>query len=197
MGSMYMSRDYVTSLEQLSSEPDVRLIGILLASAGVTNAKASHYRSEALKKIFLSVNESSEIKLTYTQFFALSRMLRPPLPRRFRKNYVETPQELRLAILHSFRYIGDARAMRVVEKLAASRSTVPDDVTLRDAARECLPYMRERLERAKSNAALLRPASAPDDTLLRPASATASDAATLVRAADAEQAVSAVTDGGE
>lgn len=78
-------------------------------------------------------------------------------------------QTLQVAILESFKQIGDARCLPVVERLAGRVMFSP----VPDAAKECLPYLKQRVEEQTVRATLLRAGSAPSgstpETLLRPA----------------------------
>jgi hypothetical protein len=71
-------------------------------------------------------------------------------------------------ILKALEQVGDETSIPSVERLANRRAWWPDDRRIRDAARECLPALKARLEGAGHT--LLRPTGAADEpaeTLLR------------------------------
>jgi hypothetical protein len=77
------------------------------------------------------------------------------------------------SILHVYRYIGDAGALRRVTTLANIEDmyTTKESRLIREAARECLPYLQEQIEAVRCSKSLLRASHVPDaapETLLRP-----------------------------
>lgn len=75
-----------------------------------------------------------------------------------------------IAILRALEQIGAREDLRPVELLADGQSDTWQELQVRDAARACLPRLRERIKQRKESGLLLRPASgdAPEQ-LLRPA----------------------------
>ncbi len=93
------------------------------------------------------------------------------------------------AILRSLQQIGDERFVPAVEELAAGKRAGRRDRVTREAAQACLPALRERVRQEQAASLLLRPAGAPDGTLLRPASGAApADEALLLRASESDKA---------
>jgi hypothetical protein len=78
--------------------------------------------------------------------------------------------DLRVAILQAFQQVGDSQALPVVERLASGPAKTPDQTAVRNAALECLPYLRERVSAEQAGRSLLRVAPQPGDAqLVRPA----------------------------
>jgi len=88
----------------------------------------------------------------------------------------------RPAVLHAIAEVGDARAVRHVEPIADYAGDDPRVIGLRYHARKCLAELKERLDRERTGATLLRPAEIPhNDVLLRPAGPGESDKEQLLR----------------
>lgn len=92
-----------------------------------------------------------------------------------------------VALLRALEQVGDQRALSPVQALAAWQPYSKSQRAVHDAAKECLPYLEERVNLQNSSQTLLR-ASAPSEdrfgeTLLKPAGSTvATDQALLLRA---------------
>ena len=87
-------------------------------------------------------------------------------------------EALLVAILHAYARVGTAECVPPVEALASQPGESEAESRVRDAARKCLPSLRQRVERIRTGADLLRASStgrmagtdASPDTLLRAAS---------------------------
>ncbi len=93
---------------------------------------------------------------------------------------------LALAVLKAYEQVGDAKALPEVERLASGQGLAARVPEIQEAAKVCLPYLRERVEQEKARQTLLRPSAEPSDSesvLLRPAQNTESDAQQLLRPA--------------
>jgi hypothetical protein len=91
--------------------------------------------------------------------------------------------DLRVAILRAFQQVGDSRGLPVVEKLATGRAKTPGHETVRNAAQDCLPYLRERVNVEMTGQGLLRVPLQPGHTgLVRPAADPTGSSAQLLRA---------------
>ncbi len=80
----------------------------------------------------------------------------------------------RVAILEGYQQIGEADALPIVERLANMDATTNGQRSIKEAAIECLPYLRIRVEQQTAHGSLLRGSSATSvsgESLLRPASA--------------------------
>ena len=85
---------------------------------------------------------------------------------------VEPNTELKLAALAALIQCGDEKTLQVLRSLLVNKGFRPHDPRLLEAVREQAPHLAARLEQERTNATMLRPASAPADppqTLLRPA----------------------------
>jgi hypothetical protein len=97
--------------------------------------------------------------------------------------------ELTLAALKTLEQIGDASVIATVERLAAEPPATPNMKRVREAAKECLPYLRIHSDELKQAQTLLRPsetAASGTESLLRPAAqaSTETPREQLLRAAD-------------
>jgi hypothetical protein len=79
-------------------------------------------------------------------------------------------REYLIAILKALEQIGDSEDLAPVVRMAIGQSDSWQERQVREAARACLPNLRERVERQKQQGMLLRPAcaNAPEE-LLHPA----------------------------
>jgi hypothetical protein len=145
-----------SAVDALTRSEDVRLIGVLAVCLQDQDPMVSYAAGQALKKLLRQVKASDKQYIRPREMDALIRAL----------DLKDLP--LTLAILKALEQIGDERALPKVEKLAVS-----SDPKIAEAARECLPFLQERAERARQAQTLLRPASAADAVptadLLRPA----------------------------
>jgi hypothetical protein len=114
---------------------------------------------------------------------SIVRILKGPFP-------LETENEkLVISTLKAMEQIGDATAMPLIQRLC----TLPKDEyprfearleRIRSAARECLPFVEQRIEADRARQTLLRPAEAGSDELLRPAGSAVSNPEELLRPSD-------------
>ena len=80
-------------------------------------------------------------------------------------------EDLILAVLKAFERVGDASALPSVERLATALGKTSAERRIREAALECLPFLRWRIEQMHATQTLLRSANPPDTppaVLLRP-----------------------------
>jgi hypothetical protein len=92
-----------------------------------------------------------------------------------------------IAVLRALEQVGDEKALPEVQKLLEKKTTDPLQLQVKEAAQECLPFLKIRAEQAELARTLLRASSdtGSPDTLLRPAHFTGSESANeLLRAAD-------------
>ena len=98
---------------------------------------------------------------------------------------MERERDFRIAILEAYKQVGDEKALPIVERLANTASSTPAQRLIQEAAQECLPYMKIRVDKLTAPMSLLRGASAgaaPAESLLRAASlAGTSTSAELLR----------------
>jgi hypothetical protein len=100
--------------------------------------------------------------------------------------------ELSLGALQVMGEMGDASCLQPLNWVAAKRR----EPELKEAAREAIGRLTERLERERMAKTLLRPTEAPADisSLLRPAAGSSVDTTSLVRPVE-EQEIDAVSEG--
>lgn len=92
---------------------------------------------------------------------------------------LQSPYEdvgLTLALLKALEQIGDESALSAVERLTNEPGATANMKRVREAARDCLPFLHEHIRQTQQAQTLLRAsdstANAAPETLLRPASAT-------------------------
>lgn len=87
--------------------------------------------------------------------------------------------ELTLSVLKTLEQVGDEKAIPVVKKLTEEGAATCNMRSVKQAAMECLPSLKERAENAQQAQTLLRASDATvavaSDVLLRPAMANADD----------------------
>lgn len=98
--------------------------------------------------------------------------------------------DLTVALLNAYRQIGDSKDLPVVARLAAGKSKRARQRLIQEAARECIPFLRQRVDLAEAARTLLRGASPRQDnsqeSLLRAAQGTGdTDPEQLLRASPA------------
>lgn len=96
---------------------------------------------------------------------------------------------LALAVLSAWQQVGDERDLLLVQYVSEGLDIGSRDAEVREAALECLPYLRTRAEARKSAASLLRPAESGigEQAFLRPAGrASGEHEAVLLRSSKAD-----------
>jgi hypothetical protein len=165
---------------------DIRLINLLVdllpldcLNYYALNHRQSHYDIvEALAKLLPLLQEGDGSHLTPDRRARLLRAL-ANVKDRHKSSY---PLGFRVAILKAFGEVGDATAIPAVHHLAEMKDSTYERRSLRDAARECLPLLLARVEKAEEPNRLLRPSEGENAALLRPAQAgTESDTEILLR----------------
>ncbi|MCS6777209.1 MAG: hypothetical protein RMJ43_08125 [Chloroherpetonaceae bacterium] len=176
-------KEAATRMAQLQ---DTRAVGLLTETLETSDRDLRHVVQQALPGLLRRLQASDAHLLDAHQRKILNRLLR-----RARQ---EKNTELALAVLKAYEQVGDASALPEVERLAS----VPDPKDARfrqvvEAARECLPYLKVRVEQERASQTLLRASNpahtdrAASDALLRPAQeAGATLPEELLRATDAQ-----------
>lgn len=149
----------------LEEVEDVRFIGPALALLHPVET-----RDKATKQVARSVLKRLLPRLTATDHDLLTSAQKHSLLILLTMRYDDV--DLTLAILKALEQIGDEKAIPVVEELSHEPAASVNMRRVRDAANDCLPFLRARVKQAEQSQMLLR-ASMPDapDTLLRAASA--------------------------
>jgi hypothetical protein len=149
----------------LARMEDLRVIGILLEAHESKDKVLRQIAEQALIRLL------PRVKATDAGLFSLDQL------ERMHYLLYGRNAELALAALKALEQIGDGLSAWFVEGLTglAPQSInfrLSGDRRVREAARECLPAINQRLELKRLSQTLLRPASAPEDPsgiLLRPA----------------------------
>lgn len=165
----------------LSKAGDPRAVGVLALALRDGDAYVRDVAERALRHLLPRVRASDAAYIAADQMNALLHL-------GYRDDYGHS---LKIPLLAALEQIGDERALPVVEHLHADPAP-----QVREAARECLPFVQERVRRARESATLLRASAAtgaitPPNQLLRPASAamtTGTPPDQLLRAVEAQNA---------
>jgi hypothetical protein len=179
------------AVNALLSANDPRPINVLAVAALDRHTQTREVAIMGLERILPLIKASNADLITDEGMEALITLLGRRDP------------ELLIALLHMLEQAGDERALSAVEKLAAShvppgefRAILKGEWSnwmhssnvsweqVREAAKECLPYLEARAEQKRISSTLLRASQdpvAPDQTLLRPAASTDSPEEQLLR----------------
>jgi hypothetical protein len=148
---------------ELVNAEDLRIVGplaemVVFQSGGGASAMASYLLTRLLPRL----QASDAGLLNANQRACLYRSL---------TTVTNNPDYL-IAALKALEQIGDGEALPAVERLAEGRQRTAGAERVQAAARECLPYLRLRADKARASQTLLRASSAsdtPPKLLLRPA----------------------------
>ena len=178
LSSLFILKDAVSARQNaitaLRRFDDSRQIGLFAACMNDKNGDVRKIARDTLKKLAPKAQASDARYINKEEMQTLVEALRKQ----------KRDAGLMLALLKGLEQIGDERALANVTALTGNSSVSP---SVKQAARECLPYLQIRAEQAKQAQTLLRASSsnaAAPETLLRPASgvSTASnDAQELLR----------------
>ena len=153
---------------------DPRQIGLFAACMNDKNGDVRKIARDTLKKLMPKAQASDAQYINKDEMQALADALRKQ----------KQDAGLMLALLKGLEQIGDERALANVAALTEDSSVSP---SIKQAARDCLPYLQIRAEQAKQAQTLLRASYGNEiapETLLRPASgvsASSNDAQELLR----------------
>ncbi len=177
-----LSREEYEVHELCSDRP--ALVNAMLDNYDASPGMACEIKQSILCRNLPLLQESESSRLTRRSRKRLYEALRVP------EFFTQT--EFLIAILHSCSQIGDEEALKLVTKIDEPQGDSPREEQVRNAARECLPALQERVERLKTSAFLLRPSVQNDcpDQLLRPAQGVLDEeTSSLLRAVNVENAV--------
>jgi hypothetical protein len=146
---------------KLAQIDDVRVIGAVLDARFYIDKKLQGLIVPTLIRLLHRLKASDAHLLTDTQ----KKMLHKWLPV---EKIIRPEEKFVLAVLKALEQVGTPEALPYVEKLAEGKGMATTNATVREAAQDCLLYLRERLTQQEANQTLLRPGNAPTDTLLRP-----------------------------
>jgi hypothetical protein len=139
---------------------DVRAVGPLTEALEFKDPDTVQIATKALISLLPRLKASDAPLLSPTHRHSLNKALQG-------KN-----TELTLAILKAWEQVGDAGAVSEVEKLVEGRGRGGRISKVVEAAKDCLPFLRQSAERQQIGSQLLRPSDGnltPSDVLLRPA----------------------------
>jgi hypothetical protein len=176
---------YRRTTEALARTDDVRMVGPLVDRLryGRKRRRTRRVVREALIRLLPKLRASDAGLLSAEQHRRLARTLG-------HLGMLGRDVALQLAILGAYRQIGGIQALPVVERLAHNRSRSTNRQRVREAAEECLPFLRERAEHDRSRITLLRAAAGAlgEGDLLRPAEGAARlESDQLLRATTGEE----------
>jgi hypothetical protein len=150
--------------ERMALFDDLRATGPLLEALNLRDKAVVAAAEKALLGLLPRLQASDAHSITQAQ--------RECLYRRLKIENAQTEAEFLIAALKALEQVGDARALPCVEALAASRVTTANGTRVREAARQCLAFLKARAEQKQSSDSLLRASSGADassEALLRPA----------------------------
>jgi hypothetical protein len=168
--------------DQLSDPPEKQSIGALIDLFRFEDLYSHRRAKLALTELLPTLREEDALLLTTPSRAVLNRILRVPSTelgyKDLRELFIDTAArdtKLRLAIMRAYSHIGGAEELSIIERLANSVPRLEADVLIKEAAQECLPILRLRVEQLTAQKSLLRASSdSPpyNSTLLRAAAAT-------------------------
>jgi hypothetical protein len=149
---------------KLAQYEDVRGVGPLAEVLEWPDAEMRDVAAEALTSLLPRLRASDASLLNAGQRASLYRILTP--------GHARSHLDLQLAILQALQQVGDDAAVRPVERLANMFAVTQRQRYLKEAAEECLLFLRERVDLTRASQTLLRASSQADtspDLLLRAA----------------------------
>lgn len=181
------SRRQKQIIEQLSRCDRVEAIGPLLSGLGLPSKAFQDVVMNALLALLPRVKSGDVVFLSddgLLKLYEIVKSANHPLARTLSEQY----DDLLVAILRAIGEVGDERVWEAVLNLATRDVTTDSQERIRQAAQECLPRLRERIERLEQERVgqhLLRPSNAPEalaEVLVRPAEgSTTTDPQQLLR----------------
>jgi hypothetical protein len=166
------------TIQTLADEQDIRYVDALVDALSLENEPCRLIASKGLIEMLPRLQTEDADKLDFRHRTTLNKVLSLPADRTrdkygygfFKPNPDTTQTDIRVSILKALGKIGDASSLPIVRQLAEGKSVTDSGKAIRQAARECLPLLEERVEKLKRGETLLRPATNDNsDPLLRPA----------------------------
>ncbi len=176
----YISAQRKKTTLTLTQFEDKRVIGPLAEALDFGDKDIRAVALQALQRLLPQLMACDAHLLDAEQRYSLNRVLK----------HARSGADIELAIqiLKAYEQVGDPKALEEVESLAKTRIRGKVSAELIEAAKACLPALKERIRLVSAEQTLLRAASArdlPADQLLRPVSGsytTQSEARELLRA---------------
>ncbi len=159
-----LSKKQSEAAYKLALAEDVNAVGSLAETLDWPDVELNGAARRALTKLLPRLKASDSHLLNDTQ--------RQSLYKRLRMSHAVKNMGFTLAVLKSLEQIGDKSAVPYVQLLAESTSHTHSETRIREAAIECLPFLKIRAESTHNTQTLLRASSAeqsPKEMLLRPA----------------------------
>jgi hypothetical protein len=148
----------------LAKHDDIRAVGPLAEALEIEDGDIRAVCRETLTRLLPRLQASDGGLLSPEQRDNLNQTLK--------KASLKQDTEFILAILQAWQQVGDEKALPHVERLGQLKNNSEAGQRVREAAQACLPFLQERVEKARQAGTLLRPAESPNnfaDSLLRPA----------------------------
>jgi hypothetical protein len=165
-------------VKALVDAQDVRYIGALVDALTLEDPPCQRIALNGLIEILPRMKPEHADLLDSVHRTTLTRILTVPVERTrdkfvhemLKPNTDPKRTAIRVSILKAFARVGDASALPIVLHLAERQGITDSEKEIERAALECLPMLKERVERQIEEETLLRPAMGrTPDTLLRPA----------------------------
>jgi hypothetical protein len=150
-------------MRRLAEFDDVAGVGALAETLEWPDRRVQDMAARALVRLLPKLRASDGRLLSPAQRGCLYRMLS--------MRHIGRDGALALAILEALQQVGDKAAIPYVERLARSTALTPTQRKVRQAAEECLPYLRISADNQQASQSLLRASAqenVPADALLRP-----------------------------
>ncbi|HZT43288.1 MAG TPA: hypothetical protein VFA07_14050, partial [Chthonomonadaceae bacterium] len=167
--STLLARIIQNTVRALIRLQDRQAIGPLVEAMDIEDGPLRRLVAEALTGLLPHLHASDAGLLTHSQRSRLYRVLQKCsepsrfIPRWLRAQQSTTRAELANAILKAMEQVGDEKALPYVERLAACPAYSPAMERVRNAARDCLPFLQTRIAQVDASQTLLRP-SAVEET---------------------------------
>lgn len=176
LGTVAMSRSHGKAARALAELQDVRAVGALVGALLFTSGESRRLLTSALVGLLVRLRATDASLLNPAQRAILYDILQ--------YEYLRYGVDLPVAILKAFAQIGDEDALPYVQWLAERNGRTAEERRVHEEARECLPFLQDRVEQLRISQTLLRPAVSLENPseLLRPSSGTQEQAPdTLLR----------------
>ncbi len=188
IGAFAASKGLKKATIEAAELDDIRAVGPLADALAIESRHIRAVAETKLIELLPRLKASDAELLNKEQRGQLNGVLRRSVAR-FRWRGYSNPsrrEDLAVAILKAYEQVGDAKALPGVEWLASGQGLAARVPEIQEAAKACLLYLRERVEKEQARQTLLRPSSQTLDSeslLLRPAQGTESDPQQLLRPA--------------
>lgn len=156
--SASLSKSYQNAVRLLADFDDLRAVGPLLETRESEDANLKQLAQQSLLRLLPRLKSSDANLLDEVQLQCMGRALKS-------KDFVFV-----CAILKAMEQVGDEKHLELVQRLSKKETTNPIQLRIREAAQECEPYLRKRVEETQLANTLLRASQMEDAPaiLLRP-----------------------------